>query len=74
MDIVFWMVQNILPIMDYKGHLIFQAIFKTFRMSTGDTGTIRASKPKGLSELNIKTPSTPVNSLAPKLTCIQKWP
>ena len=72
MDIVFWMVQNILPIMDYKSHLIFQAIFKTSRMSTGDTGTIIASKSKGLSEINIKPPSIPVTSLVPRLTWIHK--
>ena len=38
-------------------YLIFQPIYKTFRMSTGDTETIIAWKFKGFSEESIK-PST----------------
>ena len=44
--------------------LIFQPIYKTFRMPTGDTETIIAWKFKGFSKESIKPPTMSGNSLA----------
>ena len=48
-----------------QNHLIFQPISNTFAMPDVDTETIIVWKPKE----SIKSPTTPGNSLAPKL----KW-
>ena len=53
-----------------KNYLVFLLLFRTFRMSTGDTETIIACKSKGLSNETIKIPTTLSNSLAPKVKLI----
>ena len=53
-----------------KNYLVFLLLFRTFRMSTGDTETIIACKIKGLSNETIKIPTTLSNSLAPKVKLI----
>ena len=50
--------------------MIIQPISKAFRIPTGDIETIIAWKFKELSDESIKPPTTPGNSLTPKLKCI----
>ena len=52
-----------------QNYLVFQPVFKYFQTFTG-TDKIFAWKSKGLSEDSIKTPVTPDNIFAPKLTFI----
>ena len=50
-----------------QNYLIFQLIFKTFTMPTGDTNTNIVWNSKGLSGGSINPLTTDNNSLAPKL-------
>ena len=55
-----------------QNYLIFQLIFKTFTMPTGDTNTNIVWNSKGLSGGSINPLATDNNSLAPKLNR-KKW-
>ena len=55
-----------------QNYLIFQLIFKTFTMPTGDTNTNIVWNSKGLSGGSINPLTTDNNSLAPKLNR-KKW-
>ena len=54
-----------------KKYLVFWPLCKTLRMPNGDTETVIAWKPKGLSDKCNKPRTTSNNILAPKLKWIQ---
>ena len=47
-----------------QSRIVFQLLFATVRIPSGDTETIIAWTSKGISDENIKLPTTPGNSLA----------
>ena len=66
-DLKIFIGKNYLRYDRSQSFLIFQLIFKTFKMPASLTNTILEWESKGLSNENIRPPTTANNSLFPKL-------